>query len=167
MTQERNLILDSTQINQKIKRIAYEIYEKNYRENEIILAGIEGEGFTLAGLLKSQIESISPLKVQLTKVSLDKLSQVQSDVKIELDLNEIKNKVVIIIDDVLNTGRTLAYALKPFLNIELKKLQTAVIVDRSHQSYPIVADYVGYSLATTLRDRVEVNLEGQMGIYLI
>jgi pyrimidine operon attenuation protein/uracil phosphoribosyltransferase len=167
MAGEKNLILDKQQILQKIKRIAFEIYEHNFSEAEIVLAGIEEKGYIFAHLLKNEIESISPIKVLLVKVQLDKLASVQSEVLLDTDISALKNKTVILIDDVLNTGRTLAYALKPFLNIELNKLQTAVIVDRSHQLFPIAADYVGYALATTLKERIEVVLEDhEFGVYL-
>ncbi|GAL83832.1 hypothetical protein MYP_1060 [Sporocytophaga myxococcoides] len=167
MAGEKNLILDKQQILQKIKRISFEIYENNFSEEEIVLAGIDEKGYIFANLLKNDIEGISPLKVMLVKIQLDKLANVQSEVHLDIDIEQIKNKTVILADDVLNTGRTLAYALKPFLNIELKKLQTAVIVDRSHQLFPIAADYVGYSLATTLRERIDVVLdENEYGVYL-
>jgi len=167
MAGEKNLILNKQQILQKIKRISFEIYENNFSEGEIVLAGIDEKGYIFANLLKNEIESISPLKVVLVKIQLDKLAGVQSEVHLDIDIERLKNKTVILADDVLNTGRTLAYALKPFLNIELNKLQTVVIVDRSHQLFPIAADYVGYSLATTLRERIDVVLDEQdYGVYL-
>ncbi len=167
MAGEKNLILNKQQILQKIKRISFEIYENNFSEGEIVLAGIDEKGYIFANLLKNEIESISPLKVLLVKIQLDKLAGVQSEVHLDIDIEQLKSKTVILADDVLNTGRTLAYALKPFLNIELKKLQTVVIVDRSHQLFPIAADYVGYSLATTLRERIDVVLdENEYGVYL-
>lgn len=167
MAGEKNLILNKQQILQKIKRISFEIYENNFSEGEIVLAGIDEKGYIFANLLKNEIESISPLKVVLVKIQLDKLAGVQSEVHLDIDIERLKNKTVILADDVLNTGRTLAYALKPFLNIELNKLQTVVIVDRSHQLFPIAADYVGYSLATTLRERIDVVLDDHdYGVYL-
>lgn len=162
-----HLILDKKQTLQKIKRIAFEIYEQNYKEKELVLAGIHEKGYLFAQLLQKELEEISPLKIHLIKVEVDKLSAIQSEVKLDTKIDFLKNKSLIITDDVMNTGRTLAYALKPFLSIQLKKLQTAVIVDRSHQLYPIVADYIGYSLATTLKDHINVSLKGKdVGVFI-
>lgn len=164
---EESLILDKKQLLQKIKRIAFEIYEQNYKEKEIILAGIEANGYIFGQLLKEELSSISPIKITLIKVSLDKLAKVQTEVKLDTQTESLTNKVIIVIDDVLNTGRTLAYSLKPFLIIETAKIQTAVIVDRNHQDYPIAADYVGYSLSTTIREHIEVSFdESRFGVYI-
>jgi pyrimidine operon attenuation protein/uracil phosphoribosyltransferase len=162
-----SLILNKKQLLQKIKRIAFEIYEQNYKEQEIVLAGIDTNGYTFARFLKTELESISSLKAILVRITLDKLSLVQSDIELDTDPESLKNKTIVLTDDVLNTGRVLAYALKPFLNMESGKLQTAVIVDRRHQLFPIVADYVGYSLATTIKEHIEVSFEGnRFGVYL-
>jgi pyrimidine operon attenuation protein/uracil phosphoribosyltransferase len=164
---QSNLILDKKQTLQKIRRIAFEIYEHNFKETEIVMAGIEGMGHDFAALLKQELESISPIKVLLTKISLDKVSPSQGPVSLDIDLKELKNKVVIITDDVLNTGKTFAYSLKPFLDIQVKKIQTAVVVNRGHHSYPILADYVGLSFATSLKEHIEVKLSGNdAGVYL-
>lgn len=164
---ERNLILDQRQILQKIKRMAIEIYERNFKEGEIVLAGVDDRGYIFAKLLEKELKEVSSLKTILVKVSLDKFTPTQTEVRIDVDPSVIKNKSIILIDDVLNTGRTLAYSLKPFLVMEIKKIQTAVIVDRSHNLFPIVADYVGYSLATTIKEHIEVSFEeGNFGVYL-
>jgi pyrimidine operon attenuation protein / uracil phosphoribosyltransferase len=166
MVLEKNLILDGAQVKQKIKRMAFEIYEHNFKEKNIVIAGIEGQGYTLAKLLTKDIESISVLKVTLVKVSLDKAVPQQSEVILDCDLKDIKKKCVIIVDDVLNTGRTFAYGLKPFLNIEVKKIEIAVLVNRSHTLFPIYPQYTGYELATTLREHVEVVLGKENAVYL-
>ncbi|HEY8402630.1 MAG TPA: phosphoribosyltransferase family protein [Cytophagaceae bacterium] len=164
---EKNLILDQRQILQKIKRIAIEIYERNFKEEEIVLAGIYDKGYVFAQLLEKELKEVSRLKVTLVKVSLDKFTPTQTEVTIDADPSQLINKSIILTDDVLNTGRTLAYSLKPFLNMEIKKIQTAVVVDRSHNLFPIVADYVGYSLATTIKEHIEVSFEeGNFGVYL-
>ena len=114
MVSERSLILDAIQVKQKIRRIAYEIYEHNFNEKVIVIAGIEGQGYTLASALIKELESISPLKTILVKVSLDKSAPQQSDVTLDCNLKEIQKKCIILVDDVLNTGRTFAYGLKPY-----------------------------------------------------
>ena len=158
MVSERSLILDSVQVKQKIRRMAYEIYEHNFDEKVIVIAGIDGQGYILARLLIKEVESISPLKTILVKVTLDKSAPQQSDVTLDNNLKDLRKKCIILVDDVLNTGRTFAYGLKPFLNIEVKKIETAVLVNRSHPLFPIYPQYTGYELATTIRDHVEVSL---------
>lgn len=160
-------LLDKQQTQQKIKRIAFEILENNFNEKELILIGIEGMGYIFAQHLMSEIKGISKIKLSLIKIFLDKNAPLQSDIKLETDIN-LKNKVVILIDDVLNTGRTLVYSLKPFLNTQVKKIQTAVIVDRDFKSFPVSADYIGYSLSTSLKDHVSVILDqdSSFGVYV-
>jgi pyrimidine operon attenuation protein/uracil phosphoribosyltransferase len=167
MSLESNLILNKKQTQQKIKRIAFEIYEQNFRLKEIIIAGIFDKGYLFAQLLEKELTEISKIKVMLVKVTVDKASPLQSEIKLDVDIKQLKNKTIILTDDVLNTGRTLAYSLKPFLNIEASKLQTAVIVDRNHKLFPVSADYVGYSMATTLKESIEVDFsKSKFGVYL-
>jgi len=163
---EKSLVLNGSQVIQKIRRIAYEIYENNFSEKSIVLAGIDGQGYALAKILEKELKSISPLAIVLVKVSLDKLAPVQSEVAIDASAKEIKKKCVVLIDDVLNTGRTLAYSLKPFASLEIKKIEVAVLVNRSHTLFPIVPTYSGYELATTLTDHVEVKLGKDASVYL-
>jgi pyrimidine operon attenuation protein / uracil phosphoribosyltransferase len=163
---EKSLVLNGSQVIQKIRRIAYEIYENNFSEKSIVLAGIDGQGYALAKTLEKELKSISPLSILLVKVSLDKLAAVQSDVTIDVPAKELKKKCIVLIDDVLNTGRTLAYALKPFTTAEIKKIEVAVLVNRSHTLFPIVPTYSGYELATTLTDHVEVKLGKDASVFL-
>ena len=167
MVTEKSLILDSRQVKQKIRRMAFEIYEHNFNEKALVIAGIDGQGYVLAKLLTKEVEAISPLEVKLVKVTLDKLAPQQSDVTLDCDLKEVKKKCIILVDDVLNTGRTFAYGLKPFLNIEVKKIETAVLVNRRHTLFPIYPQYTGYELATTIKDHVEVNLGKETAVYLL
>jgi pyrimidine operon attenuation protein/uracil phosphoribosyltransferase len=166
MVAEKSLILNVIQVKQKIKRMAFEIYEHNFKEKSIVFAGIEGQGYMLAKLLAKDVEAISPLQTTLVKVSLDKFSPLQSEVVLDCDLKLIKKKCVVLVDDVLNTGRTFAYGLKPFLNIEVKKIEIAVLVNRSHTLFPIYPQYTGYELATTLSEHVEVLLGKETAVYL-
>ncbi|HET6543898.1 MAG TPA: phosphoribosyltransferase family protein [Chryseolinea sp.] len=166
MVADKTLILDTRQVKQKIKRIAYEIFEHNFKEKGIVMAGIEGQGYILAKLLAKEVENISPLEIRLVKISLDKSAPQLSEIKLDCDLKELKKKCIILVDDVLNTGRTFAYGMKPFLTIEVKKIETAVLVNRSHTLFPIYPQYTGYELATTLKDHVEVNL-GDETVYLV
>ena len=160
-------ILSSHQTSQKIRRIAFEIYEDNFEEKGIIIAGISGEGFAFARRLATELNDISPLNVELIELRFDKHIHFQSTILFDKEVN-VEDQVVVVADDVLNTGRTLAFALEPFLKVRMKKVQVAVIVDRSHHLFPIHADYVGYSLSTTLTEHVEVVLSqpGEEGVYL-
>ncbi len=160
-TSTENLVLTDVQIRQKIRRIAYEIYENNYNEKELILAGIVDHGYELARCIADMLTEISPLKVKLIHIDLDKLAPTQSEISLDCDIEEVKNKVVILVDDVLNTGRTLAYSLKPFLNVKIKRLEIAVLVNRSHTQFPMSSKYTGYELATTINEHVNVNLKGK------
>lgn len=166
MVSEKTLILDAAQVKQKIRRMAFEIYERNFKEKNIIVAGIDGQGYTLAKLLAKEVETISPIEVTLVKVSLDKMAPQQGDVELDCEIKEVKKKCIILVDDVLNTGRTLAYGLKPFLDTEVKKIETAVLVNRSHTLFPIYPQYTGYELSTTLKEHVEVQLGKELAVYL-
>ncbi|MDQ6479492.1 phosphoribosyltransferase family protein [Dyadobacter sp. LHD-138] len=164
----RRQILTSLQTQQKIRRIAFEIYEQNFEERSIILAGIAGEGYEFAKKLNQELRAISPLEVKLIELKFDKSLNHQSEIHFDDQSVPVENQVVVVVDDVLNTGRTLAFALEPFLKVQMKKVQVAVIVDREHHKFPISADYVGYSLNTTISERVEVILSrpSEEGVYL-
>jgi pyrimidine operon attenuation protein / uracil phosphoribosyltransferase len=164
---EKTLVLDAFQINQKIKRIACEIYENNFKEKLLVLAGIDGQGYVFAKTLAKEIKSIAPMELSVIKVSVDKLAETQSEVQLDVKPIEYKKKVVILVDDVLNSGRTLAYAMKPFLEIGVKKMEVAVLVNRSRTSFPITPTYTGYALSTTLTDHVEVKLGKEASVYLL
>jgi pyrimidine operon attenuation protein/uracil phosphoribosyltransferase len=166
MVAEKTLILDARQVKQKIKRMAFEIYENHNKDRSVVIAGIEGHGYALAKMLCKELESISPLKAVLTKVVLNKLDPQQDSVYLDCDIKTVKKKVIVIVDDVLNTGRTLAYSLKPFLEVEVKCIETAVLVNRNHSSFPIWPKYTGYELSTTIKDHVEVVLGKETAVYL-
>lgn len=156
-----SLILSDKEISQKILRMAYEIYENNLKEKEIILAGISGQGIVLAEALSKAIQKISPIETSVAKVSIDKQSPQSSEISIDKDPKELRKKVIILVDDVLNTGRTFAYGMRPFLTFDLKKLEVAVLVDRGHTLFPVSAKYKGYELSTTLNENVIVTLDSK------
>ncbi len=166
MTQEGNKILTRKQILQKISRIAYEIYENNYKEKEIFVAGIPS-GYELAKLLVRELRKITPFRVTLLKIEFDNKDISASSIKVNFEPKQLKGRVLILVDDVLHTGKTFLHSLRPFLDVEVKKIETVVLVNRSHKMFPISADYTGYELATTLNDHIEVVLsEGKTGVYL-
>jgi len=164
---DRTKILDSKGIIQKLNRLAWQIYENNLHEKEIIIVGISGRGEVLATLLSKVLVDISSVKITLGRISLDKDNPYECEIETNLKESDYTNKVVILVDDVLNSGKTLMYAAKYFLTTPLARLSTVVLVDRTHNRFPIKADYVGLSLATTLQEYVNVDLtKGEEGVYL-
>lgn len=167
-TGQPTLILNPEQIRQKIRRIAFQIYENNFDEPAVLLAGIAGEGYVLAEALARELTSIAPFVVNLLQLDFDKSQLSQPAVQVNRPAADYTNTAVIVVDDVLYTGRTLAFSLQPFLSVPVHKLQVAVLVDRNHPRYPVAADYKGYELSTTLTEFVDVVLsdEKRMGVYL-
>lgn len=156
MEQTAALILNDLQIKHKIKRIAYQIYENNVDEKRIILAGIAPNGFVLAQKLQEELEHISKIATVLCKVELDKKNPLKP-VKTSLEPKEYEHRSLVLIDDVLNSGTTLIYAVRHFLAVPLKQFKTAVLVNRGHKKYPVKADYKGISLSTSLSETVKVS----------
>ncbi len=167
-TVQPTLILNAAQIRQKIRRIAFQIYENNFEEPALVLAGISGEGYVLAQALARELQTIAPFSVNLLQLDFDKKQIAQPVVRSDQPAADYTDTVVIVVDDVLYTGRTLAFSLQPFLITPVRKLQVAVLVDRNHPRYPVAADYKGYELSTTLTEHVDVVLsdEERMGVYL-
>jgi pyrimidine operon attenuation protein/uracil phosphoribosyltransferase len=165
MSNSKNYILSKEVTHKKIRRIAYEILENNIDEQEIILAGIMDNGAVLAKVIQKNLEEISALKIELITLRLDKKNPKEVLVDPAIDFND---KVIIIIDDVSNSGKTLSYALKPFLEFHPKKIRTLVLVERSHTSFPVRPDYVGLSVATTIQEHIFVEVKGEelIGAYM-
>ena len=156
--QEATIILTNKQVNHKIKRMAYQVYETNVKEKEVIIAGIQKNGFLLAKKIKAEVERISPIRVTLCEVQIDK-KKPTNPVQTSMELPAFKNKSLLLVDDVLSTGTTLIYGVKHFLEIPLKQFKTAVLVDRNHKKYPVKADFKGISLSTSLNENVSVVFE--------
>jgi pyrimidine operon attenuation protein / uracil phosphoribosyltransferase len=165
MPDSKKYILDSTVADKKLRRMALEILENNAEEKEIILAGIRESGSVVATCIQKMIAEFSPVKTELINITLDKSNPKEISLSHSMDFT---GKVVIIIDDVANSGRTVLYALKPFLDFYPKKIQTLVLVERRHNSFPVRPDYIGLSVATTLQEHifVEVDSEKVVGAYL-
>ena len=152
---DKKKILDNSQIKRKIKRISLQIIESNINEEEIILAGVEKNGFLLAKELNKEINNLSDLNTIVCNIKIDKKNPINST-SISVDLSSFQSKSIVVIDDVLNSGSTLMYAVKYFLETDLKQLKTAVLVDRNHKKFPIKADFKGVSLSTSLQNHVNV-----------
>ena len=162
-------ILDERQISQKIKRLAIEILEHNYSEKEIILAGINNNGLGFAKMLHKELKKISEIKFTLSQIMLNPAKPIDAAIELDTDVAELHKKVIIVVDDVANTGRTIFYAFKPLFDILPKKIEVAVLVDRMHKSFPIKVDYVGLSLSTTLQDNINVQIlnTDDKAVYLV
>jgi pyrimidine operon attenuation protein / uracil phosphoribosyltransferase len=159
-------ILDKKQLQQKVNRLAWQVYERNYTQKEIVIVGIEKRGVELSKRLANVISDISDLKVSSATISLDKDNPYSSEIIFSLDSKQIENKVVILVDDVLNSGKTLMYATKEFLSVPIQKLSTLVLVNRNHNRFPVKADYEGMSLSTTLQEHINVVFGKEEGVYL-
>lgn len=154
-----NIILTKQQIEYKIRRIAYQIYETFADETEVVLAGIASNGYVFAKMIATELESISDLTIILCEVTVNK-NQPLEPVRTSLSAEAYTNKSLVLIDDVLNSGTTLIYGVKHFLDVPLKKFKTAVLVDRNHKQYPVKADFKGLSLSTSMKEHIKVELEG-------
>lgn len=154
----QNIILTHQEIEHTIKRIAYQIYETFVDEESIVIAGIASNGFILAEKLATVLNSISSINIILCEVIVNKQNP-NSEIKTSILAEEYQNKGIVLVDDVLNSGSTLMYGVKHFLNVPLKKFKTVVLVDRNHKKYPIKVDFKGISLSTSLNNHIEVVFE--------
>ncbi|WP_289644491.1 phosphoribosyltransferase family protein [Maribacter aestuarii] len=154
-------ILSHQQIQHKIERIAYQIYEANVSQKEIIIAGIEGGGINFAKKIVAVLKKITEAEIILCKVHMDKNNPLESGVTTSIPEADYKNKSVVLVDDVLNSGTTLIYGVQHFLKTPLKQLKTAVLVNRNHKKYPVKADFKGISLSTSLQEHVNVRFEAK------
>src|SRR5687768_16741135 len=167
MSSSRNYILDAATASRKLQRMAYEIAEQNLEgNNELILAGIKENGVVLARIIAGYLKDIFKGSVRFIEIELDKRHPKEIKLSEELPFD---NAVIILVDDVTNSGKTLLYALKPFLAFHPKKIQILTLIERSHKVYPVKSDYVGISLATTLQEHIFVEVDGEQvtGAYLI
>ena len=154
----RNSVLGKESIKRKIRRMALEVAEQNIDEKEIVIAGIAGNGEVVAKCLVRELRQLVPFSLIETTIQLNKKNPVDVTFDPPVDL---ENKVIIIVDDVANTGKTMMYAFKPLLDIHPRKVQTLVLVERSHKLFPVQTDYAGLSITTTLQEHIAVETEGE------
>jgi pyrimidine operon attenuation protein/uracil phosphoribosyltransferase len=166
MDLKKNKIKSAIDIQSSIRRIAYQLYETNIDETSLVLVGIEKKGTYLSKLIGLELCKISNIKLIHVTLELNK-KKPQNTIQSSLPISQIENHSIVIVDDVLNTGSTLIYAVNHFLQISVKQIKTVVMVNRNHKKYPIKADFKGLSLSTSLNDHVTVILEGnESGVYL-
>jgi pyrimidine operon attenuation protein/uracil phosphoribosyltransferase len=153
----KNCILSAEAVKRKLRRMAFQIAEANADEESIIIAGIAGNGTVLAKKIISELKQIVDIPIDLITIELTKKNPVDAVIQDQIDLT---GKIIIVVDDVANTGRTMLYALRPLLKFLPKKIQTLVLVERSHKLFAVQPDYVGLSIATTLQEHIVVETDG-------
>ena len=157
--EDKKVVINDNQIRSKLKRISYQILETNLQNSVIVIAGIESNGYLIAKELKKTLNKLSNIEVILCKVKIDKKNP-RKPIETSISKNEYSNKSIVLVDDVLNSGSTLVYAVKHFLEVELSQFKTAVLVDRNHKKFPVKADYKGISLSTSIQSQVIVEFKG-------
>ena len=164
---DRSLILTAAQIDQKLERIAHEIHEVCFREKEVVICAIQGNGEIIADRIVQLLQEISEIKPILCHIEMDKENPIKTESRLDISSDAYKNKTIIVIDDVSNSGKTLIYAIKHFLAEPIHGIKTLVLVDRNHNRYPVQADFVGLTISTTLKEHIEVIMTGKdKGVYL-
>lgn len=154
----QNIILNNQEIEHKVKRIAYQIYETFVDETNVVIAGISNNGYVFAEKIATCLKEISPIEVILCEVKINK-SNPADVITTSIDKEIYRNKGIVLVDDVLNSGTTLVYGVKHFLEVPTKKLKTAVLIDRNHKKYPVKVDFKGISLSTSSHEHVSVVFE--------
>lgn len=164
-TPTKNIVLEQAIIQRKLRRMALQVAEQNADEEEIIIAGINGNGTVVAKTLIDELHKVSSIATSFVTIQINKREP--GEVQLQ-PLIELKGKVILLVDDVANTGKTMLFALKPFLHTTPKKIQTLVLVERSHKLFPVQTDYTGLSIATTLQEHITVETDGEKitGAYL-
>lgn len=160
------MILDAEVIRNKIVRMACEILENNVHEKSLVIAGIDGQGYTLAKMLVKELKKISEMELLTVRIGIDKKAPETSEVELDSPPSDLRRKSLILVDDVLNTGKIIFCSLRAFQQLPVKKIEVAVLVNRSHLLFPIHPNYTGYALATTLSDHIEVVLDKNPAVYL-
>ena len=151
-------ILSHLQIEQKINRLAHQLLENCFEEKEIFIGGIHGNGYILAERMARIIEDNSKVKIHLFEIKINKEEPWSESITLSMDKEKMKNGFIVLVDDVLNSGKTMQFALVEILQFPTKAIKTLALVDRKHRRFPIKANFVGLSLSTTLKERVEVDL---------
>ena len=164
---ERTLIMDPQRVEHKPQRMARQIHEKHFGEEEVLIIGVREDGERIAERLRSILEGMGSLGIASASMKIDKRSPLDRDPEISIDQHEMDGRCLIMVDDVVNSGKTLAHTTKALLQRPVKSITTVALVDRQHHLFPIRADIVGTTLATTMKQHIEVEVEnGGTSVYL-
>ncbi|MDC3153675.1 phosphoribosyltransferase family protein [Bacteroidota bacterium] len=163
---KKAVILDEISIDRKIKRLSYEIFERNLNNKKLLLVGIKKNGFVLAKLIQKELSEICKIKIDVTQVFVDKQKPFNECVIYNDNILTYRNTSMIVIDDVCSTGKTMMYVVSSLISKFTNKISTLVLVDRKHHNFPIKTNYVGIEVSTTLRQFIEVDLEANKVAYL-
>lgn len=159
-------ILDQSKIAQIVRRMAHQIYENNFGTKEIVFVGIGKQGSKMSELIADELKGIDKkLRLSFSSLTLDKENPAGT-VRFLGEDPELSGRCVVLVDDVLNTGKTTTYCLTSLLDNDPEKIEIAVLVDRGHKSFPVTATYSGYQLSTTLEEHIEVKLGKESVVYL-
>jgi len=166
MDRNHKQILSSEAVFQKIKRMAYEILENNLDEEQIALVGVFDKGFFIAESIRKELQKICDKSIKLVRLEINKANPSFGDIKIDKASEDITGQTLILIDDVLNSGKTTSYSLAYLLQFDVKKIEIATLVNRSHKAFPIMPTYKGYEIATMIDEYIEVRVNDQAGVFL-
>jgi pyrimidine operon attenuation protein / uracil phosphoribosyltransferase len=155
--EERNQIMTAEVANKKLRRMALQVVEQNYDEPQLVLIGIKHSGSVIAEKIRQYLKEVFSGEVIVLELAIDKKHPLDVNLDSDMDLHD---KTIVLIDDVANSGRTMLYALKPLLNQLPKKIQTLALVERTHKTFPVDVDYVGFSVSTTLDEHILVEVDG-------
>ena len=167
MSETKTIILSHEQIQRKLQRMAWEILEKNHQENTIICIGISENGSYLASAIGKILSEISDIKVKSGRIDLNKKLGFDAEITLSCE-TDIRDQVVVLVDDVLNSGKVMLASMLPVIERKPRKIMTAVLADRSHKAFPVKGDVVGISLATTTQEHIwfKISDEMTMSVYL-
>lgn len=154
--EQKKQIMTADVANKKLRRMALQVVEQNYNADQLILIGIKANGTVIAEKIRQFLKEVFTGEVIVLELTMDK----KKPAVISLDTSiDFTGKTIVLIDDVANSGRTMLYALKPLLEHLPKKIQTLALVERTHKTFPVAVDYVGFSVSTTLDEHIAVEVE--------
>lgn len=161
-------LIDGNKMIRTIRRISHEIIERNNDLNNLVFLGVMKKGVPLAKMIVENIEKFENIKIPIYELDItgyrDDL-EVKEFKKLDLDLT---GKTVLVIDDVLFTGRTVRASMDAIIDLgRPEKIQLAVLIDRGHRELPIRADYVGNNIPTNLSEKIIVNFKENQGVYIL
>jgi pyrimidine operon attenuation protein/uracil phosphoribosyltransferase len=163
---ENSTVLRNDQILQKTKRIAFQIHENTFNEEQVFVGGIAGTGYVLAERIVEHLKQLSEQNICLFEIRVNKKDPLAERISLSIEDEKLKNNPVIVVDDVINSGKTMIYAVNRILENPVKILKIATLVNRTHRRFPVKADFVGLNIATTLQDSILVELGNKNGAYL-